>query len=664
MRRSSGVVKAGWMLALSAWMLAGASLADNPPRELSEADFLAELPTVLTSSRLDQPLMDAPNAITVIDRKLIEASGYLHLSDLFRFVPGMYVGQEKGWFHNVSHTLADSFSRRMQVMVDGRSIYQPSFGGVRWDALPLAIEDIERIEVVRGPNAASFGANAMTGIINIITRHSGDVAGHRLRFAAGDHHHEEAWLHWAGGVDGNSHRITLGRRQDGGFTYQRDDEHSNILNYRGDIDLDPRQRLSLQFGLLEGDRGAGRVGDNKNLPHDQDVSSRYFQADYRLELDSGDSLRAKLYFNHLKTGEETPTAFVPGAYYKLDLLDRRWHAELQLDSQLGRGLRSALGAYLRRDGVQSLHYWNTEKTLRADSWGVFGHLEWRLSDAWLVNAGAFWEDYEPVGGRFSPRLTLHWQPSPPHGLRLGLSKAYRNPVLFEARGDYRYHLSNSDGSPLLVTAPFILASGNVRPEVILSREIGYLGQWPDMGINLDVRLFRESIGKYISAENPTGAAGDCPLTGNSARDFCNVGGAKQQGLEAQWKWRATPHTQVIANYALLDIDSALDERRYSPSQQYGLHVMHQFSGGVDLMLSHYWVPAFKPIGQGDLPAYKRLDARLAKRFKLDGMRGQVALAWQNLTGGYIEFADDTLFQGGPFTNLFDTRAYVHFQLDF
>lgn len=82
------------------------------------------------------------------------------------------------------------------------------------------------------------------------------------------------------------------------------------------------------------------------------------------------------------------------------------------------------------------------------------------------------------------------------------------------------------------------------------------------------------------------------------------------------------------------------------------------------MLSHYWVPAFKPIGQGDLPAYKRLDARLAKRFKLDGSRGQVALAWQNLTGGYIEFADDTLFQGGPFTNLFDTRAYVHFQLDF
>lgn len=86
--------------------------------------------TVLTASRLAQPIMDAPNAITVLDRATIEASGYHNLSDLFRMVPGMYVGQMKGWFHNVSHTMADEFARRMQVLVDGRSVYLPYFGHV------------------------------------------------------------------------------------------------------------------------------------------------------------------------------------------------------------------------------------------------------------------------------------------------------------------------------------------------------------------------------------------------------------------------------------------------------------------------------------------------------------------------------------------------------
>lgn len=100
--------------------------------ELSEADFLSAGDiTVLSASRLAQPIMDAPNAITVLDRATIEASGYHNLSDLFRLVPGMYAGQARGWFHNVSHTLVDEYSRRMQVLVDGRSVYLPSIGGVR-----------------------------------------------------------------------------------------------------------------------------------------------------------------------------------------------------------------------------------------------------------------------------------------------------------------------------------------------------------------------------------------------------------------------------------------------------------------------------------------------------------------------------------------------------
>ncbi len=651
-----------WAAALGLAVLTGPAGA---AQELSEALFLAELPTVLTASRLAQPIMDAPNAITVLDRPLIEASGYRSLADLFRLVPGVYVGQTKGWAYSVSHTFADEFSRRMQVLVDGRSVYQPTIGGVDWESLPLSVDDIERIEMVRGPNAASFGANATTGVINIITRHPADVAGRMLHVSVGDNGRKESWFRWSGGAEGSSQRVTLGRREDDGLRNQFDDQRSNIFNYRGDFALTGGQALSLQAGYLEGTRGQGSLDDLASQPHEQDVNSYYLQLDYRRSLGDEHELQVKSYFNHLLLEETVPVSVIPplvpaGSYYQRDLLGERWHGEFQINSQLGPGLRSSTGGYLRRDIVRSEYYWNSPDTLETDSWGVFGHAEWRPHPHWLVNAGAFYEDYPHVGGKWSPRLTLHWQPSSRHAFRAGISKAYRNPVAYETDADTRIRLIGASGTPLFTTTPYILASNTALPEEMVSREIGYLGQFPEHGLTLDVRLFRERYSNYISLDCTGASKSDCSGINPSApRDFVNTGYAIQKGIETQVKWQATADTQVLANYAFLNIDSRTDEQRYSPPHISGLHLMHRFPGEVDMTLSQYWVSAFEPIGSGPLPAYQRLDARLAKHFKINGLRGLVALTWQNLGKSYYEF--DYNVTG---TNLFERRGYVHLQLDF
>ena len=107
---------------------------------------------VLTASRLLQPQSEAPSAITVIDQKMIKASGFRTVPELMRLVPGMYVGFADANRPVVTlHGSADEFTRRMQVLVDGRSVYLPPFGNVNWASLPVLFEDIERIEVVRGP---------------------------------------------------------------------------------------------------------------------------------------------------------------------------------------------------------------------------------------------------------------------------------------------------------------------------------------------------------------------------------------------------------------------------------------------------------------------------------------------------------------------------------
>ena len=103
----------------------------NADTGVSEKDFLSEMPVVLSASRLNQPIDEAPSAMTVIDREMIRASGYRNIADIFRLVPGFYVSYFNGHQPVVSyHGMSDQYSRRMQVLIDGRSVYMPPSGGV------------------------------------------------------------------------------------------------------------------------------------------------------------------------------------------------------------------------------------------------------------------------------------------------------------------------------------------------------------------------------------------------------------------------------------------------------------------------------------------------------------------------------------------------------
>lgn len=135
--------------------------------------FFSELPVVASVSRLPQRIADAPASVTVIDRDMIRASGARSLNDIFRLVPGFQTFAHSDTSARVNyHGITDhnDYSPRVQVLLDGRSLHSPLFrNGVNWGLIPVALEDIERIEVVRGSNTVSYGTNAFLGVINIIT---------------------------------------------------------------------------------------------------------------------------------------------------------------------------------------------------------------------------------------------------------------------------------------------------------------------------------------------------------------------------------------------------------------------------------------------------------------------------------------------------------------
>ncbi|HSB96745.1 MAG TPA: TonB-dependent receptor plug domain-containing protein, partial [Spongiibacteraceae bacterium] len=155
---------------------------DTLAAELESDPLDLPIPQVLTPVRLKQPRTEVPASVTVIDRDLIAATGLRDLPEILRLVPGMAVGERSGWDSVVSyHGTNRRNGRRMQVLIDGRSVYQAGLATIEWSDIPVAIEDIERIEVTRGPDTAAYGANAFLGIINIITKHPDDSARLRLK---------------------------------------------------------------------------------------------------------------------------------------------------------------------------------------------------------------------------------------------------------------------------------------------------------------------------------------------------------------------------------------------------------------------------------------------------------------------------------------------------
>lgn len=190
-----------------------------------------EMPMVLSATRLKQAVADAPASMTIIDRQMISQSGIRELPELLKLVPGMVVGYESGWDAFVSYhgTSADK-SRRMQVLVDGRSIYQPILAYVDWLGLPLELEDIDRIEVVRGPNAAAYGVNSFLGVVNIITRHPVDLPTVRAYSRVGSDGIQDNFVSASASKGVASWQLSASSRQDGGFKQLLERNTHEILN--------------------------------------------------------------------------------------------------------------------------------------------------------------------------------------------------------------------------------------------------------------------------------------------------------------------------------------------------------------------------------------------------------------------------------------------------
>ncbi|HHH49226.1 MAG TPA: hypothetical protein ENK51_10120 [Gammaproteobacteria bacterium] len=664
------------LIATACGVSAGEPSTSREDSRLSEEeDFLNELPVVLTATRLSQPAREAPAATTIIDRELIKASGAREVADLFRLVPGFVVSHDNGYTPIVTyHGLSNERARRMQVLVDGRSVYSIVFGGTRWTDLPLAIDDIERIEVIRGPNAASYGANAFLSTINIITRHASETKGAFARINAGNTDIRDAYLRYGDSRDDFSYRLTLGYKHDTGFADRADSHQVRMVNFRSDYQLTTNDTMEFQLGFNNGEMGV----DSKtlNASDEKNNKNNFAQLRWQHDLSMNENFSLQLYY----IGEETEQIYdvtipvlgrvVADNSYKANRLD----LELQHTRQIAHGSRIVWGAGVRRDAATAPGYFGTGQTPYKDLYytnnlyRLFGNVEWRLTQKLLLNAGAMWEKTDLAGSDLAPRIGVNYLFNPVHSLRLTASHGTRSPTLAETKANFLVPVYNSY-LPTLPSTPAdfvsILWRGNedLKPETITAYELGYMATLPQQGFTLDIKLYREELsGLIYMDENRVYEPTDYfdfryEISGN-------FGDATVKGVETTINYQPHRDTRFVVSHSYTRLNSTLPNllpdqgNKTAPEQIFSFLAMQKFPLRINGSLAYYYVSESDGLGSGKpIPAISRLDLRLALEFSGRKVRGELAAIVQNALpdNDYIDWRND---------NIFERRQYISLDMTF
>lgn len=656
--------------------LAGVAIAAVAPSVVADdvvglEEFFENFPVVLSASRLKQSTLEAPAAVTVIDRDMIAASGARRIVDVLRLVPGFYVGYLNGNSPVVAyHGLSDYYAKRMQVLLDGVSIYSPLLGGVEWTEIPLALEDIDRIEVVRGPNAVTYGANAFLAVINIITCNPLTERGGQVVANVGGNGIRDLMARRAGQSGDLSYNLTLGQRVDDGYYRLPDSSRISFLNLHTHYQATPIDELSLAVRASGGQEMQGRsiadgfykidIGPGQFDPERQRaVGQETLQLRWTRAFSGEDEFWLQIHHQQRRHREPARVMLpLPGGAtmpydYNWDLEVSRDAIEFQRTQRIGDPLRIVWGGEWREDGAQSSallqsNGWQTNRLTR-----IFGHLEYRPITSLVVHAGTMFEKNSISGGAVSPRLAATWTVAPGQSLRVGISRASRAPTIDEEYGSMVFPSPPTlnwltHGTPLSI---FSMNSGGLHDERILSREIGYVAEFPEWHLSGDIRAFTDQVNRLIilTATRPV-----VTMTNQVAWDSVNSpDAARVHGIEMSMRWRPWSGAQVHVTAAQTHIDSDIaDSAQSDPRPIYSLLFTQSLPGEMNFSAGYYRVGAMKwQSSSATLSAYGTLDLRLARQFKFADQTLDVALVTRNALGNYANYKPEIFERRVSFVQL-------------
>ena len=536
----------GPRLAVAAMLSLACVMAQADDQDLPSLSLEQLSDVVVTSvSRQEERLANAAASIYIISATDIARSGVLTLPEALRLAPNLQVARVDARNYAITaRGFNTPFQNKLLVLIDGRSVYSPLFSGVYWDAQDVLISDIERIEVISGPGATIYGANAVNGVINIITKSSKDSQGGLVAAAGGD--------------DVRTGGVRFGARIPNGHyrLYAKAIEVDDTVTASG-VDTNTgfrRQQAGLRadwdlggYGLrLSADAYEGHLGQTgtRNIA----ISGANLTAALDTRLAGGSDLHIGLILDH--TERNQPAAF----FERLDTVD----LSLQHNVRLGDSHRLSWGGGYRsaRDRVANGPAFGfLPEELRMNWTNLFAQDEVTLSPTLKATLGLKLERNHYTGLEHLPNLRLAWTPGARHLVWGSLARSVRAPSRID-RDLY------APTVPAVVNGVprFAIAGGpDFVSEVVKVAELGYRSQMTDT-FSYSVTAYRADYDRLRTLE-PRAQGGS---------EFRNLGEGASKGIEAWWRWQARANWRLSGGVVVQDVDVGFSPDSRDASASTGL----------------------------------------------------------------------------------------------
>ena len=524
-----------------------AALAEQVPLDhYLEMDLAQLMEVTITSvAKKPQTLADTAAAVYVICQETIRRSGVTSIPEALAMAPGIQVARISGSRWSVSSRgFAGFTSNKLLVLLDGRSLYTPAYSGTFWDMQNVLLEDVERIEVIRGPGGTIWGANAVNGVINIITKKAQDTQGSLLRVGGGSQEKFLAGARYGGriGETGFARLYATGNNRDTNVLADSGEDagdgwHTLQGGFRADGIIASNSEWTLQGDVFQND------GEQIIFPYWTD-GPPYLSAQktelssqggnllghWRHKMAGGRLLSLQAHYDYSKRSEDLNISF-----HTLD-------TELQYETALGRYQDITLGSgYRNIRGANEATFQSQFPSRTYYLYNIFLQDAVKLLDDRLIlTFGTKWEHNDFTGNEWQPSSKLLYKPAGHHSLWASIARAVRTPSIMEREG--RLLLASYPTNSGTGTTAF---TGNeaYHSESVLAYEAGYRRQQNrDLSFDFAV-FFNEYEDIYTITPRPSREGVDML--------FVNNGKGEGYGLETVADWRALSWMRFSLAYSYL-----------------------------------------------------------------------------------------------------------------
>lgn len=620
--------------------------------------------TVTTAARKPQSLSSTPAAIFVVSQEDIQRSGARTIPDILRMVPGLQVQQVDASSWAVTSRGSNGiFANKLLVLMDGRTVYSPMFSGVRWDRQDTDLASIDRIEVIRGPGAAMWGANAVNGVINIITKHTRETEGFEADAAVSSLTSIETTARWGGAAGDDFHYRAYGKYFDrngyapevNGDSY--DDWDMWRIGGRFDWSVNPNDEITLIAEAYDGSVGDNILQNSVTPPYQtitdvsDNASGQFALVSWNRILSDRSDFQLKMYVDHAERDQIAPEE-------ELDTVDVDFQHHFKFGSRhdlvWGLGLRHAED---ETTGSETISLVPESRTQRQYSGFIQDEIRLYQEKLYLtVGTKVEKNNFSQSNTEWSPNVRLSWLMNQTNTVWASIAKAVRTPSRIEQNGrilgvvEPPFTGMNTFPVPFALT---IIGNPLLDSEEVIAYELGYRAQ-PTKSLTVDIAFFfndykdvRTLVSQGVFCQ-PAGLPISDPTCFFGPIDYAempllmmNQIDQDTKGMEISMTYGINDWWRIHGAYSYLKIDGsdpnnlAVNAGEDSPEHQLSVRSSMNINRATDFDI---WMRYVDELKIQNVDSYVTLDARLNWSIS-DAW--QVSFAGRNLLdSSHLEFREE------------------------